>query len=101
MEMNEMYDLIKRSQSGDAAAREKLLEENGHLVQAVVRQFLECGVEADALYQLGCIGFLKAVDGFDPQSGTQFFTCAVPQIAGEIRQFLRQSTLSKSEPFEK
>ena len=87
--MNETYDLIKKSQSGDEAAREKLLEENSGLVWAVVRRFLGRGVETDDLYQLGCLGFLKAVDGFDVEFGTQFSTYAVPKIAGEIRRFLR------------
>ena len=87
--MNETYDLIKKSQSGDEAAREQLLEENSGLVWAVVRRFLGRGVETDDLYQLGCLGFLKAVDGFDPEFGTQFSTYAVPKIAGEIRRFLR------------
>ena len=87
--MNETYDLIKKSQSGDDAAREQLLEENSGLVWAVVRRFLGRGVETDDLYQLGCLGFLKAVDGFDPEFGTQFSTYAVPKIAGEIRRFLR------------
>ena len=87
--MNETYDLIKKSQSGDETARELLLEENSGLVWAVVRRFLGRGVETDDLYQLGCLGFLKAVDGFDPEFGTQFSTYAVPKIAGEIRRFLR------------
>ena len=87
--MNETYDFIKKSQSGDETAREKLLEENSGLVWAVVRRFLGRGVETDDLYQLGCLGFLKAVDGFDTEFGTQFSTYAVPKIAGEIRRYLR------------
>ncbi|MBE6925346.1 MAG: sigma-70 family RNA polymerase sigma factor [Ruminococcaceae bacterium] len=87
--MNDTYDLIKKSQSGDETAREKLLEENSGLVWAVVRRFLGRGVETDDLYQLGCLGFLKAVEGFDVEFGTQFSTYAVPKIAGEIRRFLR------------
>ena len=66
-----------------------LVEENSGLVWSVVRRFLGRGVEADDLYQLGCLGFLKAVEGFDLQYGTQFSTYAVPKIAGEIRRFLR------------
>ncbi|MBE6943519.1 MAG: sigma-70 family RNA polymerase sigma factor [Ruminococcaceae bacterium] len=87
--MNEMYDLIKKSQAGDEIAREKLLEENSGLVWAVVRRFIGRGVETDDLYQLGCLGFLKAIEGFDPEFGTQFSTYAVPKIAGEIRRFIR------------
>lgn len=98
--MKEMYDLIKRSQQGDAAAREKLLNENSDLVWAVVDRFLWCGIDAEELYHLGCTGFWKAVDGFNPQSGIRFSTCAVPQIAGEIRNYLRTSTLPKVESLE-
>ena len=65
------------------------MEENSGLIWAVVRRFLGRGVETDDLYQLGCLGFLKAIDGFDLKYGTQFSTYAVPKIAGEIRRFLR------------
>ncbi|MDY4507276.1 MAG: sigma-70 family RNA polymerase sigma factor [Candidatus Faecousia sp.] len=68
---------------------EKLVTENSGLIWAVARRFLGRGVETDDLYQLGCMGFLKAVDGFDLSFGTQFSTYAVPKIAGEIRRFLR------------
>jgi RNA polymerase sporulation-specific sigma factor len=87
--MNETYDLIRKSQFGDELAREKLLEENSGLIWAVVRRFVGRGVETDDLYQLGCLGFLKAIEGFDPAFGTQFSTYAVPKIAGEIRRFIR------------
>ena len=90
--MKEMYDLIKRSQQGDAAAREKLLNENSDLVWAVVDRFLWRGIDAEELYHLGCTGFRKAVDEFIPQSGIRFSTCAVPQIAGGIRNYLRTLT---------
>lgn len=87
--MNRTEELIARSQEGDRGATEMLVEENSGLVWSVVRRFLGRGVEADDLYQLGCLGFLKAVEGFDLQYGTQFSTYAVPKIAGEIRRFLR------------
>lgn len=82
-------ELIRRSQTGDAEARALLLEENRGLVWSVVKRFFGRGVETDDLFQLGCMGFLKAADGFDPDFGTQFSTYAVPKIAGEIRRFLR------------
>ena len=63
--------------------------ENSRLIWSIVRRYLGRGVEQDDLYQLGCIGFLKAVQGFDPAYGTQFSTYAVPKIAGEMRRFLR------------
>ena len=77
------------SQSGDKLSYEKLLEENTGLIWSVAKRFLGRGVEADDLYQLGCLGFIKAVEGFDVNFGTQFSTYAVPKIAGEIRRFIR------------
>lgn len=82
-------DLIFSSQKGDIAAKEQLVTENTGLIWSVARRFTGRGVEMDDLYQLGCLGFIKAVDGFDPKYGTQFSTYAVPKIAGEIRRFLR------------
>ena len=87
--MSDTLDLIRRSQAGDNDAREALITENSGLIWAVVRRFVGRGAEMDDLYQLGCVGFLKAVQGFDPEYGTQFSTYAVPKIAGEIRRFLR------------
>ena len=87
--MSRTEELIALSQQGDAEAREALITENSALVWSVARRFLGRGVEADDLYQLGCLGFIKAVEGFDPDFGTQFSTYAVPKIAGEIRRFLR------------
>lgn len=87
--MSRVEELIQRSQSGDATATEELVNENSGLIWSVARRFLGRGAEADDLYQLGCLGFLKAVDGFDSAYGTQFSTYAVPKIAGEIRRFLR------------
>ena len=82
-------ELIARSQQGDRAASEQLVEENAGLIRAVARRYYGRGVEPDDLFQLGSIGFLKAVAGFDTAFGTQFSTYAVPKIAGEIRRFLR------------
>jgi len=87
--MSELEELIARAQAGDDDAKERLVEENGGLIWSVARRFFGRGAEPDDLYQLGCLGFLKAVDGFDLQYGTQFSTYAVPKIAGEIRRFLR------------
>ena len=87
--MTRTEELIKAAQAGDQVASEALVTENTGLIWAVARRFLGRGVEADDLYQLGCLGFIKAVDGFDTQFGTQFSTYAVPKIAGEIRRFLR------------
>lgn len=87
--MNRTEHLIKSSQSGDKTATETLMTENSGLIWSIVRRFQWRGVETDDLYQLGCLGFLKAVEGFDTSYGTQFSTYAVPKISGEIRRFLR------------
>ena len=87
--MSRTEDLIRLSQSGDSSAAELLVTENSGLIWSVARRFLGRGVESDDLYQLGCLGFLKAVEGFDLEFGTQFSTYAVPKIAGEIRRVLR------------
>ena len=81
--------LLQAARLGDDAACEQVLEENNGLIWSIVRRYYGRGVEPDDLYQLGCLGFLKAVRGFDPAFGTQFSTYAVPKIAGEIRRFLR------------
>lgn len=88
-------DLLLQAQQGDAEATTKILEQNSGLIWAVVRRYYGKGVEPDDLYQLGCLGFLKAVQGFDAAYGTQFSTYAVPKIAGEIRRYLRDNTMLK------
>lgn len=87
--MTNVEDLIVKSQTGDRDAQETLVLENSGLIWSVVKRFLGRGTDADDLYQLGCLGFLKAVEGFDVEYGTKFSTYAVPKIAGEIRRFLR------------
>ena len=87
--MSRTLELVRRSKQGDREASEALITENAGLIWSVARRFLGRGTEADDLYQLGCLGFLKAVEGFDPEYGTQFSTYAVPKISGEIRRFLR------------
>lgn len=82
-------ELISKSQQGDPAARSELVERNTGLIWSVSRRFIGRGAEAEDLFQLGCLGFLKAIDGFDLSFGTQFSTYAVPKISGEIRRFLR------------
>ena len=81
--------LLEEARRGDNEACTRLIEENGGLIWSVVRRYYGRGAEPEDLYQLGCLGFLKAVRGFDPGYGTQFSTYAVPKIAGEIRRFLR------------
>ncbi len=83
------HDLLEAAREGDRAAAERLVEANSGLIWSVVRRFAGRGAEAEDLYQLGCLGFLKAVRSFDPAYGTRFSTYAVPKISGEIRRFLR------------
>lgn len=87
--MSRTEELIARCQAGDQQAKEQIVEENTGLIWSVVKRFTGRGTEMDDLFQLGCLGFIKAVDGFDLCFGTQFSTYAVPKIAGEIRRFLR------------
>ena len=88
-------ELIRRSQDGDIAARETLIEENLGLIHHVVKRFLGRGVEAEDLFQIGAVGLVKAVDRFDLSFGVRFSTYAVPMIAGEIKRFLRDDSMIK------
>ena len=81
--------LLEEARRGDNEACGRILEENAGLIWSIVRRYYGRGVDPEDLYQLGCLGFLKAVRGFDPAFGCQFSTYAVPKIAGEIRRFLR------------
>lgn len=87
--MSDITELIAKAQAGDMDARETLVVENSGLIWSIARRFAGRGTETDDLFQLGCLGFLKAVDGFDLAFGTQFSTYAVPKISGEIRRYLR------------
>lgn len=85
----ETLSLLEAAREGDNDACARLLEENAGLIWSVARRYFGRGVDPEDLYQLGCLGFVKAVRGFDPAFGCQFSTYAVPKIAGEIRRFLR------------
>jgi RNA polymerase sporulation-specific sigma factor len=87
--MSRIEELIGKAREGDQEAKETLVNENAGLIWSVAKRFIGRGTEPEDLYQLGCLGFLKAVEGFDTGFGTQFSTYAVPKIAGEIRRFLR------------
>ena len=87
--MSATLELLREAQKGNRDACEQVVLENNGLIWSVVRRYYGRGVEPDDLYQLGCLGFLKAVQGFDFDYGTCFSTYAVPKIAGEIRRFLR------------
>ena len=81
--------LLEAARQGDQEACDQVIRENTGLIWSIVRRYYGRGAEPEDLYQLGCVGFLKAIRGFDPSYGTQFSTYAVPKIAGEIRRFLR------------
>ncbi len=87
--MDEKLELLRAAREGDRDAAQRLVVENSGLIWSVARRYFGRGVDPDDLYQLGCVGFLKAVSGFDESFGTQFSTYAVPKISGEIRRFLR------------
>ena len=89
MKVADTPELLEEARRGDNEACTRLIEENGGLIWSIVKRYYGRGVEPEDLYQLGCLGFLKAVRGFDPAFGCQFSTYAVPKIAGEIRRFLR------------
>ena len=88
----EMMELIPRSQNGDTAAREQLICGNLRLVLAVIQRFTGRGECADDLFQVGCIGLMKALDRFDINQGVRFSTYGVPMISGEVRRFLRDGS---------
>lgn len=87
--MEDTLTLIRRSQQGDKAARDLLVQNNLGLVWSIVRRFDNRGQEMEDLFQIGSIGLMKAIDKFDPGFEVRFSTYAVPMIAGEIRRFLR------------
>jgi RNA polymerase sporulation-specific sigma factor len=92
---DEIRDMIAASQRGDAGAREQLVLTNQRLVWAVVQRFLGRGYDADDLFQIGCIGLMKAIDKFDLSYDVKFSTYAVPMIIGEIQRFLRDDSTVK------
>lgn len=85
----EMRTLLEQAAAGDRDAEARLIETNNGLIWSIARRYYGRGAESEDLYQLACVGFIKAVRGFDPAMGYEFSTYAVPKIAGEIRRFLR------------
>ncbi|MDE6059509.1 MAG: SigB/SigF/SigG family RNA polymerase sigma factor [Clostridia bacterium] len=85
----ETLELLRLAKAGDSGAKETLLSNNTSLLKSILKRYLGKGVEYDDLYQLACMGFLKAIAGFDEGFGVRFSTYAVPMIAGEIKRFLR------------
>ena len=90
-----MNELIKRAQNGDEKAMTKIIEENVGLVLSIVRRFLNRGYEKEDLFQIGCLGFVKAIKRFDLECGNKLSTYAVTMIIGEIKRFLRDDGMVK------
>jgi len=88
----EMDMLLRRAKEGDASAREKLIEGNLRLVLSVIQRFDKRGESPDDLFQVGCIGLIKAISNFDPDKQVRFSTYGVPMIAGEVRRYLRDNS---------
>ena len=86
--------LIKRAQQGDEEAKQILIEENSPLVKSVIKRFKGKGIEYDDLYQLGCVGFLKAIKNFNTDFNVKFSTYVVPMVIGEIKRFMRDDVFT-------
>ena len=89
MQKDNVIDLVMRAKSGDEHAKNLLVQQNQPLIKSLLRRYLGKGVEFDDLYQLGCLGFVKAINKFDPKYQVKFTTYATPLIIGEIKRFLR------------
>jgi len=92
LRQEEMTELLRRTKAGDAQAREELIEGNLRLVLSVIQRFSSRGENPDDLFQVGCVGLLKAVANFNPDLDVRFSTYGVPMIAGEIRRYLRDNS---------
>ena len=92
LSQKEMEQLLRRSRDGDEAARQELIEGNLRLVLSVIQRFSGRGESADDLFQVGCIGLMKAIANFDPDKQVRFSTYGVPMIAGEVRRYLRDNS---------
>ena len=88
-EQNEVFKLILDAQNGSESAKTALLNGNSPLIKSIIRRFKNRGVEYEDLYQLGCMGFLKAIRNFSAEFGVKFSTYAVPMIAGEVKRYIR------------
>lgn len=89
---SEKMELLKQYKAGDKSAREKLINGNLRLVLSVIQRFIGRGENPDDLFQVGCIGLMKAIDNFNTDLDVRFSTYAVPMISGELRRFLRDNT---------
>ena len=95
MEYKDIFEAISLAKDGDTQAKEYVVSNNMGLVWSIVRKFLNRGTEADDLFQIGCIGLIKAIEKFDASFNVQFSTYAVPMIMGEIKRHLRDDGIIK------
>lgn len=95
LQISDTLDLIKLAQEGNEQAKEKLVVENSPLIKSVIKRYKCKGIEYEDLYQLGSLGFLKAINNFSEEFGVKFSTYAVPMIAGEVKRFLRDNGIIK------
>jgi len=95
LDINETNKLITQAKGGDESAKEKLLHENSPLIKSVIKKYLNKGIEFDDLFQLGSMGYLKAINNFDESFGVKFSTYAVPMIAGEVKRYIRDNGIIK------
>lgn len=89
LDAEQTLSLVIDAKNGDDDAKEKLIYGNFPLIKSVIKKYINKGVDYDDLYQIGCVGFLKAIKNFDPNFDVKFTTYAVPMIAGEVKRFLR------------
>jgi len=89
LDNTQILQLVFQAQQGNQTAKSVLLEENSPLIKSVIKRFRDKGVEYDDLYQLGCMGFLKAIKNFNAEFGVKFSTYVVPMVVGEIKRFMR------------
>lgn len=89
LDNEKIVELVLRAQSGDQDAKEVLTQENSPLIKSLIKRFKDKGVEYDDLFQIGCIGFLKAINNFKTEFGVKFSTYVVPMVIGEIKRFMR------------
>ncbi|MBO7527258.1 MAG: SigB/SigF/SigG family RNA polymerase sigma factor [Clostridia bacterium] len=89
LDVDETKLLIKSAKNGDKQAKEKLIQENAPLIKSLIKRYLNKGIEYDDLYQLGCLGFIKAISNYDESFNTKFSTYCVPMVIGEIKRFMR------------
>jgi len=95
LEQDETIDLIKLAQNGDVNAKSMLVENNSPLIKSIIKRFRGRGVEYEDLFQLGCIGMLKAISNFSTDFNVRFSTYAVPMIIGEIKRYMRDDGMIK------